>query len=1640
MTAEATEAATETPLVTETPSDIIVLTPEVRDETLATLEPELPVKTSERGKGSRVDNDLLELYDALADRNLPLAQSLAASEDVQVAPDGQRVRVEVVAQDAGEAARLRPLIEGMGGTYVIGFDRYAEYDFPLLGLEALNSLAGEFIVRQPLEGKAQNGVALSQGVGAMGVPAYHARGFKGQGIRVGVIDVGYLGYPNSDTGCVKGGVSFDGPFSPLAASSDHGTSVAEIICDIAPLSEVYVARATTISALNAAVDWLISQNVRVINMSMRWDSYGVGDGTGIANAIVKRATDLGIFWVNAAGNSNGYTWDGAYTNMTIAANAIQWSNGDPTNITQVANFGTTPNFVLPLENCIDEYPVVYSISLRYSDWNAARDGNTASSTDLDLFLVSSDDAGATWTRRDAALGDQFSYDYLEPTEYMYYQGVGELGCKLNRRFGLVVNRFTAPSPAWMQILSDFTQLPIAIASDNASISTPADSLDVIAVAASEVQSAEGWGWSFERYPDVADYSSHGPALGAGGTDPATGISKPDISAPMNVKTTRSVTFNGTSAAAPHVAGAIAMLLSSNPTLTRAQLMEHVRPVTGSDIDFCDTNAASCFGAGVLALKPNFGFWADTTREHTHPSVVYTGIPETVSAAVVGAERWVTYTTPATLPLAERASLNTFIGSMDDYAQLEFQYAAALGVNLYYYQMPNWLGCTMDVFADGVLQATLPLQASGAVFERRNYFVNVPALNASVPVTVRLKPSAGNCGVTFDNAIPTAIDSLQENHPSLVYSGAWSRLALANNSGGFFNLASAVGASLRFTVNSPALTLVFNQRPDGGIMEVRVNGVVVKSIDTYSNSRTLTYTQMVEQIALPAGDNIVEIVATGRRNPSSLGVTINVDAVRFLDAYTLLTNTVVNANAMPTRPTRTQQMTTYTGISVLPVNGGWTRLVNALTLGGAYWNTLTPNAEILIAPTFNNPTSRRMVVSYIGAPTGGIVQVVVNGQVCDLCGTIDTYRSTTMYRAFSVFNIPDGLAVNTVGLRNTGTRNSRSIGTAFMFDRAEIVDGVFGVLSFRDVVMHDEYTLLGNTTRVGDYVAQSLPDAVFGDVYVTTARGDTQAYMEFSTNSAYVGLIVTRSLQGAKLRVEYETGGGWSQLATYDLNNTVTLARQMIAFSRPLDALVPFRVRVMPPAETAQIGTTPNFVFIDGVVALDGESINVTTLDTPNNFVFFGDTRRVELGTGWANALPAQTADSLSGANTNVMRRTNINGASLQVTMDIATGSASIVFSRQPDGGIAEVWINGVRWGEISFYSPTPLYRQFVTLPITSNNTVIEIRNTARRSLGSLGTFMYVDVIHSQDAAKVVQPITPDAQENDANITRIGSSWLAMPIVPVTVGGYSASAAQSTTLTDSALRFRVPASTFSLIRTLTTTGGQAEVWVNGVRCAECGTVSFYAPAITYRAAHTITIPPTYGSAPFTVELRNMVTRPVGSLGNQMTLDAISYDGTNPLESITYYDFDNSLSTNAPAGVIWFADWAKISVAPSVTGARTSVNNTLLSTTRTFVDTCAFVQSPIANPTVTVYRNTLAAGGIAEIRTGDWSDVSSTSSQPEPCTSCGTINSYSAVTRFNVPYTFKANIAAGEYISICNTPSRPLGSTGNTLQLDAITFSP
>jgi hypothetical protein len=419
-----TDVAAETPtleLPTETPTPFVIELP----TELPPLETEEALTRGDRGRGAKVDQDLLALYDALAANNLPAARQLAMDEEMLISADGAKVRIEVVALDTAEALRLRPLIEAFGGTYLIGFEHYAEYDFPLNMLDALNALPGEFTARQPLRPVTHNGAVVSEGRDAMGVPAWHARGLRGQGIRIGVIDVGFFGYPNTDTGCVRGASAFDPLPVTLTANGDHGTNVVEIICDLAPQAEVFIASANSVSALNAAVDWLIAQNVRIINMSMSWYDHP-GDGRGPVNTIVNRAISRGIFWVNSAGNSQGYVWHGAYTNMSVDGADY----GFASTTTNVMNFGGS-NPVLRLTGGCGRF----EIGLRWSDWNSSRTGRQVG-YDLDLYLVQSTNGGTTWTHVNWSMRDQESYPSVRPNEYINITP----SCTAGAIYGILVRR------------------------------------------------------------------------------------------------------------------------------------------------------------------------------------------------------------------------------------------------------------------------------------------------------------------------------------------------------------------------------------------------------------------------------------------------------------------------------------------------------------------------------------------------------------------------------------------------------------------------------------------------------------------------------------------------------------------------------------------------------------------------------------------------------------------------------------------------------------------------------------------------------------------------------------------------------------------------------------------------------------------------------------------------------------------------------------------------------------------------------------------------------------------------------------------------------------------------------------------------
>jgi len=90
---------------------------------------------------------------------------------------------------------------------------------------------------------------------------------------------------------------------------------------------------------------------------------------------------------------------------------------------------------------------------------------------------------------------------------------------------------------------------------------------------------------------LAYFSGQGPVYDAAGST----IIKPDVVAPTFVSTNYGI-FGGTSASAPHAAGAAALLLSANPSLTADELQKYLEE---SSLDLGDAGKDNKYGAGRI---------------------------------------------------------------------------------------------------------------------------------------------------------------------------------------------------------------------------------------------------------------------------------------------------------------------------------------------------------------------------------------------------------------------------------------------------------------------------------------------------------------------------------------------------------------------------------------------------------------------------------------------------------------------------------------------------------------------------------------------------------------------------------------------------------------------------------------------------------------------------------------------------------------------------------------------------------------------------------------------------------------------------------------------------------------------------------
>ena len=444
------------------------------------------------------------------------------------------------------------------GVSIVAQSRHLlEVSAPVAALESLAQVGGVQFVRLPIEPSLH--AVVSEGVDRIRAQVYLDEGFTGRGIKVGVIDIGFVGVQTlqdqrelpdlSYRDFTRQGIFEQGSLSESAKI--HGSACAEIVHDIAPNAEIQLYKVDNLVSLENAKDAAIQDGMDIVTVSLGWDvAYGFGDGTGLACEIVDDAFQNNVLWVNAAGNE--------------AKSKISALLHDPDD-DGFHNF-EGENEIVNLKN-VQVGNKVKAV-LTWNEW-------PLTSHDYDLLLVR---MGTDESREIVERADTKQLQ-SRPIEFLAFD-IRESGT-----YGLAIWRASDAKVTLFKLYSPSHELDGTV-SIAGSLTSPADARGALTVGA-----LHHWEWTTGP---IADYSSQGPTF--------DGRIKPDLVAPAGVRTISygSDGYFGTSAATPHVAGAAALLKSSDPVHYNARNLYDA--LVQSTVDMGDRGADNVYGNGRLDLS------------------------------------------------------------------------------------------------------------------------------------------------------------------------------------------------------------------------------------------------------------------------------------------------------------------------------------------------------------------------------------------------------------------------------------------------------------------------------------------------------------------------------------------------------------------------------------------------------------------------------------------------------------------------------------------------------------------------------------------------------------------------------------------------------------------------------------------------------------------------------------------------------------------------------------------------------------------------------------------------------------------------------------------------------------------------------
>jgi subtilisin family serine protease len=357
----------------------------------------------------------------------------------------------------------------------------------------------------------------TEGIQAMRSNLYEAAGLDGQGMRVAVLDIGFNGLTAAETIEVE-------PVDEYIAKADesgHGTAMVEVIRDVAPAAQIDIFRIDEDLDVYTATELALKRGADVIVCALSWFEL---PGQGLASDAARMATEKGALWVNAAGNFA----DGRYyENEALGTVAV----GSDTFVSFDARSGDYMQF---MEGWSSGQTVTLHFDQELTD--ATLDGTQATlglevyswdGISSDFILVAAGNPGLEHQAVSFTTGDSSLYYF----PMILVAQDGEIG------------RFRMFSP----------DADLYYNCAEGSVANPAAVPEVISVGAVDAG-------AYDEGGSLESYSSQGGGIFG---------STLDLCGPANVTTGTygSLGFSGTSAAAAHIGGLLALQLQ-DPMLKR----------------------------------------------------------------------------------------------------------------------------------------------------------------------------------------------------------------------------------------------------------------------------------------------------------------------------------------------------------------------------------------------------------------------------------------------------------------------------------------------------------------------------------------------------------------------------------------------------------------------------------------------------------------------------------------------------------------------------------------------------------------------------------------------------------------------------------------------------------------------------------------------------------------------------------------------------------------------------------------------------------------------------------------------------------------------------------------------------------------